>query len=318
MKKRLLLSLGLVVLAAPGVRAGDHAGNGGGLAEKNVVFARLSIDRYISMCLNAKACRIEQEERVLLTQILRSLPEEGSAEKQIVFDSEAKKPGFFLIDGQVRLAKTGDLVGGPIYFNVDLMYKADGYGKNIPMSIPEAVAHLIHELGHHHGIKDHVWLDYVGSKVQSFLSFDSQILRSWDGSTHNIEVTAIQDSVTGYTQVLASDGLTVIDLSELIKKNIVCPSKKPTCELLGFRIWNLHWFKSYLRDGVHEQQVWGRLDIKYSVDGQPTAVGRAYNVILYLAMKQVGEFSSNGIMRFVQDAFRVEQLDCKKPGVFCH
>lgn len=154
--------------------AGDHVGNGGGLAERNIVLAHQQIESYISLCLNAEACKLSARERDLLTKIVNAMPTERKS-PQIAFASEKESPGMFMIDGEVRIAKTGDAVGDVIYFNRDMIYTKDVAGDTVAMSLAEAVSHWVHELGHHQGVYEHTELDLAGTKVSLQLQNHMQI-----------------------------------------------------------------------------------------------------------------------------------------------
>ena len=144
-------------------KGGDEVRNGGGLAEQYLAFALENLDVAIELCLAKPECGKNAEGRSILTKIKEVLPEERNAQI-LKFESERKKPGFFLIDGVVRLAITGSKVGDPIYYNLDLLYV-----NNEPrMTLAQATQSLIHELGHHLGYFDHEALELLGAEVRSF------------------------------------------------------------------------------------------------------------------------------------------------------
>ena len=106
--------------------AGTFVNNGGGIAEKNILYAYEKLDTYLQLCLNSNTCKLTADQGSLLLQIYRALPQERQT-KQLFFGSEKKNPGSFMIDGNVRVARTGDEIGSPIYINSDLLYtKGDG------------------------------------------------------------------------------------------------------------------------------------------------------------------------------------------------
>ena len=102
--------------------AGDHINNGAGLAERNVLFAYANLEKYIGLCLDFPSCRITPYERGLLERIRNAMPTERAAPEQIRFLSEREHPGTFIIDGEMKIAKTGSQVGSAIYMNLDLLY----------------------------------------------------------------------------------------------------------------------------------------------------------------------------------------------------
>nr|BDT27910.1 hypothetical protein BHI3_13760 [Bacteriovorax sp. HI3] len=142
-------------------KGGDEVRNGGGLAENYLTFALKNLGQSIDLCLAQSTCAKKEGERELLLKIKNSLPEEIS-KKVLNFASEAEKPGFFIINGYVRLAVTGDYVGSPIYYNLDLLYRKG----EVFMNYGQAIQTLIHELGHHHGNVDHDQLEILGAEVR--------------------------------------------------------------------------------------------------------------------------------------------------------
>lgn len=143
-------------------KGGDEVRNGGGLAENYLTFALKNLSQSIDLCLAQSSCAKKTGDRDLLLKIKQSLPEEIS-KKILKFSSEKEKPGFFVINGYVRLAVTGDDVGDPIYYNLDLLYRKG----EVFMNYGQAIQSLIHELGHHHGNIDHDQLEILGADVRS-------------------------------------------------------------------------------------------------------------------------------------------------------
>lgn len=247
------LVVGLAAGSAFARRGGDLVNNGGGIAEKNVFYAYEKLDKYIQICLKSDLCKLNDRQRGLLQQIFTNMPQEKLS-KQLIFASESKEPGTFIIDGLVRVAKTGSTVGSPIYVNSDLLYtknEADSYD---PVSIPEAVAILIHEMGHHYGNYTHEELDLIGVRASLLLQqkFISTPLIPW-----NAEISAIvfnPNLVSSFPEVLLNVGDDVIDISAEYKDAVACVgltvpipilpipdlellNKKPVASILH----NVHW-----------------------------------------------------------------------------
>ncbi|MBY0371384.1 hypothetical protein K2X33_11900 [bacterium] len=228
------LYLGMLVLCGVGMAGtapsmGGSSGGGGGLAEKNFVMAHQNIANYASICLASAACRLTTDQTTLLDKIVRQMPGEGRAEVQLVFDSEKANPGMFYLDGAVRVAKTGGKVGDTIYVNRDMLYTKDASGVTNAMTLPTAVAILVHELGHHHGATDHTALDALGGKVEAYLGQHSQVLDGWLWDVP-IRVTAIYPvgnspkatPLKGFTQVIFSDTDSLFDITPQIEALDVC------------------------------------------------------------------------------------------------
>jgi len=146
--------------------AGDHAGNGGGSAEQNIVYAYQYLDQFIANCLNNSVCGISANDKIILERIKASLIQEGPAQDLFLFRTSTEEN--FVLDGAMRVAKTGSSVGSKVYINRDMIYEVNN-GKSSAMGIPQAVGLLIHELGHHHEISDHTYLDLLGVKLRIFL-----------------------------------------------------------------------------------------------------------------------------------------------------
>lgn len=255
LRRSLILSLiTLATLVAHG-RGGDLVNNGGGIAEKNMLYAYERLDKYIQVCLRSESCKLNDQQKVVLQQILKGLPEE-KAQPQLFFGSEAKSPGLFIIDGLVRVAKTGSTVGSPIYINSDLLYSKNEAGVYDPVSIPEAVAILIHEMGHHYGEYSHEELDLIGVRASLTLQnkFISTPMIPW---TTEISASVFNaDLVSSFPEVLLTVGNEVIDISAQYREAVSCVgltvpipilpipdiellNKKPVASILH----NVHWAK---------------------------------------------------------------------------
>jgi hypothetical protein len=160
----------LAAIPASAYKGGDGTGNGGGLAEKNVVYAYVHLEDYLKGCVSSSECGLNSSENRLVQGLLSSLDEEQSVPDQLEFHSESE-PGyrdFFLIDGQVKVARTGSEIGSTIYFNLDLIYTRAS-GRLEPMGIAEAAGILTHELGHHQGQYSELALNTLAVKVQSHI-----------------------------------------------------------------------------------------------------------------------------------------------------
>lgn len=250
MRAALLLAAVLFTATAE-ARRGDEVNNGGGLAEYNILYAFDRLDSYIDMCLASPACRLNGEERGILLRIRESLPAEWSA-SPVKFESERSRPGFFVLDGELKIAKTGSQVGSPIYFNVDLLYRRNMEGRFESITVAEAVAFLVHELGHHAGERDHVKLDLLGLKVSQ--SVQALVYATpLSPTSREVNLTVINGpGATSKPTVLLYVFGAVYDLSAIVWSAITCPSvvvplpvlphiqlgnKKPN----GVILHNVHW-----------------------------------------------------------------------------
>lgn len=148
---------------------GDIVGNGGGLSENNILYAFLHMKPMLESCVYTKGCGLTYPERDLLEKIYQNFDDE-LAGPGVRFASSKEQPDLFEVDdnGVTRTAVTGDSVGSPIYFNLERLYPIVN-GEPQYVDVLTAVGFLVHELGHHHGVKDHTYLDRLGGKVRDFL-----------------------------------------------------------------------------------------------------------------------------------------------------
>ena len=237
-KNLLMLSLTVLLTAMfiqPHAQAGgDFVGNGGGIAEKNFLFALDNFEKFTKMCLDAKACRLDYAQQNLIVLLNEAMPKEKSKSQVIYFVSEQKFPGTFLLNGEMKVAKTGSRIGDPIYINTDLLYTQNSYGVYEAMTIPQALSVLIHEFAHHLTATNCEHLDLLGTKVAAFLQ--NQIQNSptlpWNP---NVSVTIVsQTARESFPQVLLRVEDTIVDLSDDFYKSIYCPSVNIPVLLLPF------------------------------------------------------------------------------------
>ncbi len=244
-----------ILLSASFAHAGgDLVNNGGGIAEKNILYAFQKLDTYIKLCLSSDFCKIDSSQRMILEQINAGLPQEKMINDQIQFASEKSRPGFFIIEGEVKVAKTGSQVGSPIFINVDMLYTKNELGYYIPASVSESVAILVHELGHHYGNNSHTALDLTGVRVALMLqhkTYNTPLL-PW---SEQISATVINPSVeTSYPDILIYVEDQVFDITNQFRDAVFCPkffipipflpdiplsTKKPVSTL----VHNVHWNK---------------------------------------------------------------------------
>ncbi len=135
-------------------------------------------------------CGRTAEEFSVLRGVFMEMSKYGDID--IRFGSEQGSPGSFLIDGQVRIAKTTSVPGDPISINRDLIVEPGALGF-LPIALSQAVAVLVHEMAHHYAvlawelglnlpletIYNHEQLDILGSKVGAFL--EGRLQRSYIG-----------------------------------------------------------------------------------------------------------------------------------------
>jgi hypothetical protein len=235
---------------------GAHTGNGGGSSEANIVYAWQNVEKFIDVALKSNSIDLAKDESNLLRKITSSLDKERS-ELNLIFKSGKKHPELFELDdqGKARIAMTGDFVGDTIYFNYDRLYPKDDFGISQPISVIRAVGYLVHEFGHHHNIKDHAYLDLLGTKV---MMASRGMIKKVDLSEYQrpfIDITAYNKNLNfidvlrtrsglGGNQVLSdlilSDSTKLINLTDELNKKLLC-ERVNTPKLMYTFFNNLHW-----------------------------------------------------------------------------
>ena len=200
----------------------DEVNNGGGAAEGTLTYTFLNVEKYIDLCLSSEICQISDREKDILSQIKKSLEDEYAQEKPLIFMSENNNPGTFIIDGEIKIAKTGDAVGTPIYFNLDLLYFKNNLGIYESIDIKTAIGIIIHELGHHHNIQDHSFLDALGAKVALGLNKHIQV-SSFFSFNDQLQVIVLNEKKeNSFPQILLRVYDDLIDISDDFKKELKC------------------------------------------------------------------------------------------------
>ena len=244
-------------LILPGLaRGGDFANNGGGSAEHNFIYAYHLLIHFIENCLQQALCEVSSDDRRVLQAIQTALPREGAAHQLLAFRLPSEEG--FILDGAMRVAKTGDRVASPIVINRQMIYELKD-GKPAAMDVPRAAAVLIHELGHHHGIADHSYLDLLGTKLRAFLMrsvmtqyFDPRLFMS-DQATANFpyipSFTVIYlnpgDRWQPNTRLIVNDSVSAYDLTSLVAASLAEASLCSGGTVVGFDLLSPRWEQSY-------------------------------------------------------------------------
>jgi hypothetical protein len=276
------LVFSLVLSSVPSLAqaGGDYIGNGGGLAEKNIFFAFMNVDRYARLCLDVRSCRLTEAERVILADIMEAMKQERKV-NPIQFASEKKQPGFFILNGEMKLAKTGSKVGSPIFVNRDMLYTRSSLGTIHAMSIADALAMLVHEIGHHVSDASHEALDLLGVKVSMFLQNQIQTtpLLPWNDQ---ISATIVQpQAAQAFPQILLNVSDEILDLSKAFQDSVFCPKMTIPVLILPFPdlqfgneppqgtiFHNVHWEKQEREGLTGSFTILGNLTHICSTDGQ--------------------------------------------------
>ncbi|MDZ4661695.1 MAG: hypothetical protein SGJ18_08750 [Pseudomonadota bacterium] len=225
-----------LLISTPAWSGGDVVNNGAGLAETRFIIVYTNLEAHIELCVLSKTCRLTAIESELLKKIYHSIETERKTKDQLQFRSQ--KDEDFEIDGQMKVAKTGSHIGDIIYINLNMIYEKNAEGAEQPLSDSETLAILVHEMGHHHGVKDEILLDSLAAKVQASSQGRSQRVELGYLAA-NVALSALNfGNWERHSQLWASDGKQLIDLNSFVKAAIQC---RPGTSLRGSNISNLHW-----------------------------------------------------------------------------
>lgn len=271
MRKPILTVLFGFCFISPLSFAGE-VNNGGGFSEQNFIFAYTNLERFIDPCLLTEICKLSNGERKILRQIKESLVQERKANSYPFFKSGKLNEFNFQIDGALRIAATGSNVGDPIYINLDLIYPSDFNGSIRAFRVDETIAVLIHELGHHHKIKNHQLLDFIGTKVQVASQSEVQVLSGLRGQVrltliNTLNPTSVPNFMTyGFPMAMLSNAKNSADVSRDLIESIKCDSSSET--LTGIAFKNPKW-KEGVRTSLRKASLLLRACIATACSSNP-------------------------------------------------
>lgn len=148
----------------------------------------------------------------------------------------------FDIDGAIRIAKTGRVWGSPITFNENLLAIEESPGQYKAIGFWEALAILIHEMGHHQDqmlltvglpFLNHEDLDIIAAKVVDYLKSRTRTLSLFKdftpGITEDTFVYIIDyEWYNGirnlYSYIYLDNGKEVEDISRKVTDSLGCPT----------------------------------------------------------------------------------------------
>jgi len=291
--------------------AGDEVG-GGGIAENNALYAWQNLDSFLEMCLSTD-CKLDEKELVLLGKIRDSLPQEKKTKEPVRFRSEKEYPGFFMVDGALRIARTGYKVGDPIYFNLDLIYPGAQVASipllpppDRPLDIPLAIAILVHELGHHPGERDHPMLDVLGSKVNSAMRV---YVHEVDGGPYRrgLIATSFEPHNKSSGDFIVRDGTEIHSFRSEILSTLTCPRSTPAY----FTMWNLHWLKEQkVTKRSHILPLQARVLIGCGAEDVPP-IQREIQALLWMQ-------NDKEVWKLDPKKTQFKEIDCGKFPQLCH
>lgn len=159
-------SIKTILLAASlSLSASTYAGtvrNGSNLTNQMLYLSLLQLETTLEELIKNQSNQFTAEELRVLNAIKKEMPTELRNEQIIELSDERAK---FVIDGDEKVAYTSDNVGAVIYVNASLLeHLAEEGHRSIP-TYQQTIQLLVHELGHHHKIENHSWLDQLGAKV---------------------------------------------------------------------------------------------------------------------------------------------------------
>lgn len=208
-----------------------------------------NIQRYLDACFSAPSdCEVNEEQKEIIRQILLGMEQERNGDG-LLFRSGKLHPELFELDnqGKPRAAVTGNNPGDAIYVNSDYF---EGLAWN------NAIALLVHELGHHYGIKDHALLDRLGLKVAIYaeqftnnIEYPNLDQKPFHLYTFSWATLLTQHPYHGKPQILFDDGLNIHDVSEAFLKAIPCPTALPYP--LFFKLSEAFWDENEDRNAAH-------------------------------------------------------------------
>ncbi len=272
-------------------RGGDELNNGAGLGERIVLYAFNKIPLFIDLCLRSESCHVNDKETTILKSIRSSSAKELEQEAPVRFDSEKKNTGFFMIDGELKVAKTGDHVGSPIYVNTDLLYAVEIKNRLEPISINEAIAIMIHELGHHHGNFTHAELDYLGVKVGAISQNHIQTTPLMPYTKRVAAVVLNELKEKSFPVVLLYVHDEIVEVSQAFRKAIKCPGIHIPTPIGGLpdlgvslgkpkgaTYHNLYWEEADLKDDKQSYKIKGNISVNCKERGDIFSSDKHYRV----------------------------------------
>ena len=297
--KALFLIIGFIFTGPVTCLAGDNIGNGAGQAEQTIISTWKNLDKFINFCLNDTFCESNQTDKLALEKIKAIVLKEQLLPVSDLFIFTTAKlqnePTFFYIDGILKMAKTGLFTGAPIYFDLDQLYTHRSPTIVESLSLTDAIDILIHEVGHHTGMVDHIFLGSLGAKVAGVAGKYIEEARLFSHSDE-IKLTVINPSTNrGFPLVLLQVFGDTINLSQQIQDQLVCngeishlfSEQKP----YGVQFFNLYWPVKEMRAGGNDNlklEVKGHLALYCDPDENNWSTQKSHilNIKFHIKQKQ--------------------------------
>ncbi|MBC97441.1 MAG: hypothetical protein CME63_06810 [Halobacteriovoraceae bacterium] len=217
---------------------GDIIGNGGGLAESYFRYAYQNLYKYINEYLITYKSQMDTNDYINLATIanIRNLAEQKDYALIFLNGDEGI---FNQSDIPHRIAMTAYHPGAPILINRSQLYHSETGDPIVTQS--DAVAILIHEMGHQAGIKNHAYLDKLGNLIKAFIDEQSERIIKHQNDQDIIFTikNPIVDSILFESQFITDRDY--YDVRDQIMEQIECPQGS---DLDYLTLWNLHWLRS--------------------------------------------------------------------------
>jgi len=228
------------------LRGGDIIGNGGGIVESQFEFAYQNLYKYIQEYLITNRPLMDINDYVALASIANIRNQMNVSDFALIFIDEEN--GLFdNTDIPHRTAMTGNYPGAPILINRSQLY--DPISGKALLYQEDAVAILIHEIGHQAGIENHSYLDQLGNYVKSFIVDKTmRISKELDNNeiVSFIVKNPIEESLLYEAQIVTSTK--IYDVKEYVDRDLKCPEGMRLHDIV---LWNLHWLRSKSDNDVH-------------------------------------------------------------------
>lgn len=260
--RRLIVGLSLMSSIFALAGEGDHVGNGGGLAEAQLAFARIRMSDILTEFLASQSSSLATSDQDLVCHIKDAMPLELANVDQLkILNSRDVASDFFFLDGQVRVAKTGDQIGDTIFVNRDLIYTGEG-AQSRPIELPLATGIIFHELGHHQGEKNHDHLDTLGATVGNFVDSRTAVLSAVMlptidkfGNRVIFEVKSLVSNL-GFNRLIIKDKTQAKDLTDSVKPIIRAALNKKGLQLDENQIYfTASWRKRWTQKNNEKEWV---------------------------------------------------------------
>lgn len=243
-----------------------RVGNGSGEAERNIVFAMGILNETLLHLQNTKSI-FSSTELEVIKEISQNLAPKEVRLLQINFKSGKEEPNFFLIDGNIKIAKTWTEKGAPIYFNTDLLYRVSQTGDIVPYSISRSTSLLLHELGHQIGVEDCQLLDQMAIKAELEIRDQmSEFAFSYRASKTTLNSTVYIDANNNqHTKLTLATSDDFFDLTPTLYLQIKCPADSSNI-MTSLKIENIHRTNDFKVERIGNSirlvqpiKFWGRL-----------------------------------------------------------